>query len=461
MQKVEKAASKASDVTPVAYVAPDPTAEPHKNAASLAAESVPAPQAVASVTYSLADVIQAVLQNHPALSMRRQEVEAARGRLITAGLLPNPQWTFDTLGELPEERSFINTRVMFTVPLGPKLQWRTAAACSDIAAQKCALSQETRMLLLEAADAALEVNSLQEQAALQHHIVDLAHRLLAIQKDLFEAATTPYRNVVIAELTAGKAELGRRDAAARLDQAQVRLSRAMASRENLAPVIQGQLAVEPVPTVALDAVVSRALQVAPELAQSQAVVRGSQQQLAYERWRALPDLSIGPRVRTSLDGENEQTIGGRVQMDLPLFDRNQGRIAETAAMVNGNNARAAVVEVATLNDVRAAHAALFDAQSRYDYYRANIRPQMEQVEKIIQEAFADRAMPAYEQAALLDAFARMRLVELELRYQHERMRTRLELMLECRLQDLSAAPAPAPAAPAPPSPPTAKAATGS
>ena len=64
---------------------------------------------------------------------------------------------------------------------------------------------------------------------------------------------------------------------------------------------------------------------------------------------------------------------------------------------------------------------------------------MEQVERLLREAFEDRSVPAYDVSALLAAFARMRLTELELRYQHQRWRTRLELLLECRLTDLAGA----------------------
>ena len=462
------AAAAKPDATPVAYIAPDPTAQPRKsNAPSTppaplpTAEAVSAPQATAPATYCLPDVLQAVLQNHPALCLRQQEVEAARARLITAGLLPNPQLVVDTVTETLDHHTEMNARLMFTVPLGPKRRWQTAAACSAIAAEQFAMSQEARALLVEAADAALEVHFLQEQAALQVQVAELESRLVAIQKDLFDAAAAPYRSVVLASLASGDAELKRREAVARLAQAQVRLARAMGLKEHSAVIMQGQLSVERVPNVSFETVLNRALEVAPELAQSHALLRGSQQQLAFERWSALPDLSVGPRGRASFDGKGEGEIGARVAMDLPLFDRNQGGIAESAAVLNGNCARVDAAEITASQAVRAAYAALQNAQSRWDYYGASIRPQMEQVERIIQEGFADRAAPAYELTALLEALARMRLVELELRYDHQRARTRLELLLECRLQDLSADASPLSAAPAAPLPPAVTGALGS
>ena len=55
----------------------------------------------------------------------------------------------------------------------------------------------------------------------------------------------PYRNVVLVELAAGKAELAEQ-LMARLSQARVRLARAIASSDGTLPDVLGALAVEPV-----------------------------------------------------------------------------------------------------------------------------------------------------------------------------------------------------------------------
>jgi cobalt-zinc-cadmium efflux system outer membrane protein len=264
---------------------------------------------------------------------------------------------------------------------------------------------------------------------------------------------------VLVELSASHIELARQDTSAMLDQAKVRLARAMGLSDGLPPAIEGQLSVEPVRFSPLPAVLARAAAVAPQLAQSRAIVQRSDQQLALEKWKAVPDIAVGPRLAGDLESPAPESLAARVEVDLPLFDRNQGHIAEAAADLHANSARNDLMQVATLNDVAAMYLELQDVQSRSDYYRTHVRPLAGRTETALREAFQDRAITAYELNDLLESLARMDLNDLELRYQHQRLRTRLEILLECRLSQLDGAEAaaapevvPVPPGPLPPLP---------
>ena len=156
----------------------------------------------------------------------------------------------------------------------------------------------------------------------------------------------------------------------------------------------------------------------------------------------MPDVSVGVRTREEFGETEENRLGGRLQVDLPFFDRNQGRIAESAAEIAISTANRDVVEVATLNDVASLYLSLQEAQSSADYYRLQVQPLMEQTETALREAFQDLAVNAYELAELLQTAARMRLDDLDVRYQHQRLRTRLELLLERPFPTLCEGPAP-------------------
>ena len=87
----------------------------------------------------------------------------------------------------------------------------------------------------------------------------------------------------------------------------------------------------------------------------------------------MPDIAVGPRLRGDLESPEEESLA-RVEVDLPLFDRNQGHIAEAAADLHANSASNDLMQVATLNDVAAMYLELQDVQSRSDYYRTHVRP---------------------------------------------------------------------------------------
>jgi len=302
-----------------------------------------------------------------------------------------------------------------------------------------ALSRETKTILTEAADAAIEVLYLQELASLYDQLAGLAGQVVVIQKERFKIAAVPYRSVVLTELSANNLELARRDTAAKLNQSKVRLTRAMGMSEATPPPMNGQLNMESVVFAPMPAVLAQAVQKSPQLAQSQAAIDESCGQHALEKWKAVPDLSLGPRVSGNLSDPSNERIGVRAVIDVPIFNRNQGRIAETAADIQTNRAKYDLLKVATLNDVASMYVELQDVQSKAEYYKSQIQPLIARTETALHEAFADRAVTAFELTDLLESLARMRLNDLELRHEHHRLRTRLEILLECPISSLGGA----------------------
>ncbi len=293
-----------------------------------------------------------------------------------------------------------------------------------------ALNHEMKLVLIEATDAAFDVIYLQELKTLYAKLADLAKEGAEAQAERFNAADVPYRNVIVAQLSAYRLEIAGQDTATKLDQARVRLARAMGTADGSLPSLSGQVSVERLLFPPLSDVLERARQVAPELAQSEAAIAESQQQHALERAKAVPDLSLGVRTREEFGAEEADRLGGRLVVDLPFFDRNQGRIAESAAQIAINTAKYDALEVTTLDNVASMYLSLREAQSSADFYRLHIRPLAEQAETAVREAFRDRAVNAYELAELLQTAAKIRLDDLDIRYRHQRLRARLELLLE-------------------------------
>ncbi len=150
---------------------------------------------------------------------------------------------------------------------------------------------------------------------------------------------------------------------------------------------------------------------------------------------ARPDLVIGPRVREDL-GPSGDRVGARLSVDLPVFDRNQGRIAERAALIHTQCAMVEVTQINTLNDVAATYLQLLDAQTRLDYHQHQVQPIVVQTEAVLQSADVGKTLQPDQASGLLEQLERMRLEQLELRYLHTRLRTRLEILVGCPLDAL-------------------------
>lgn len=336
-----------------------------------------------------------------------------------------------------DPRESILARVMFTVPTGPKLRLAQNAAEKQIQSARWAMSWETKRLLMEAADAALEAAYYQQRCDLELQRATIAEQAVLNQQERFKIRQAAFRDVVAAQLDAGNAELAKRAAEAGLDQSQVRLSRALGRTDVVRPKILNDLSPEPLAAAPLDRVLAQARQTAPQLAQGANNIAAGEYRLSLEQWKAIPDFAIGPRYRYTYSDHSEGELGGRFTTDLPVIDRNQGRIVESAAQLKAEHARYRVTEIAALNDVAAAYLQLGEVQKRWDYFQVKIRPLMEATEATLRESLNDRTMTAGDLIILRDEFAKMRLVELELRQTHVRLRTRLELLLECRLATLA------------------------
>lgn len=454
----------AADLQPKALAAAEDTATPTPAGVGLpSAATAPVimpmltvPVSGARAEQSIAGVLQYATQHHPLLRVHQYEIEAARAKIVTARLLPNPELMVDARTSTSEPGPpELRTQLLFTLPIGPKRELRTTVAESGVCQAQLAMSRDTKLILTEATDAAVEVLYLQELHALYGQLSGLASQVAGIQQDRFNVAAAPFRSVVLTQLAASRLELMRQSTATQLDQAKVRLARAVGSTDGTPPPVDGQLAVEPVVFTPLAAMQARVRQVAPELAESRTTIEKSKEQLSLERWNAVPDIKLGPRYRTDLSSATNDEWGGRLEVDLPIFNRNQGHIAESAADLRTNCARQDLVDVTTINDATALYLELQDVQSRAEYYTAQVRPLMERTDKALREAFTDRLVTAYELTELLESVARMQLSDIELRHQHQRLRMRLELLLECRMRGTGAATTPAapPAMPNPPPPP--------
>jgi cobalt-zinc-cadmium efflux system outer membrane protein len=326
-------------------------------------------------------------------------------------------------------------RVEFTILTGRKRPLREAAAEAGIQRTRYALARETETVLAEAADAAIEVLYLQELVELESQLGALAAQAAEIDRGRFNAGVLPYSSVVRIELDAANLELARQATVGRLDLARARLDRAVGRMPSHPISMTGDLSVIPVPPVELGRLLAEARQSRPELAQSQAAAWEAERLLALARAQAKPDIGLGPRMNDVL-GATGDRVGARFEVDVPVFDRNQGGIAESAANLRTRCALVDLTELNTLADVAAAYLELRAIQRRLEYFHGHVEPVLQKTEATIRDASAEKVLDPGRTADLLQRLVRMRLEHLELRYLHARLRTRLEILIGRPLDEL-------------------------
>jgi outer membrane protein, heavy metal efflux system len=375
---------------------------------------------------TLEEVLERTLQNHPALRARNEEVQAARARLITAGLKPNPQFVLNADSETSADHAVnLNSRVEFTLERAGKRQFRQSAASAQIARAQCELKAETERILVDAADAAWEVVYLQELLDLEGKLQEMLVKTAEVQRSRPDAT---YADRVEADTDAAELELARLEARSTLEIARLKLSQAIGLDCPEALHMRGELAVHRVIELPIDDFLCRVRQCRPQLGSAQAAVTESEYLHRLECAKAKPDIGLGPRFREGFE-DGVDRLGLRFSTDLPVFNRNQGRIQESAAEMRKQAELCRGVRITTLTDTAAAYKELLELQSRLQYYQAEIIPLAKRTETTIHEAFAARQIRAEQMSDLQRNFVRLRLKELALRYRFNQLSTRLRLFL--------------------------------
>jgi len=144
--------------------------------------------------------------------------------------------------------------------------------------------------------------------------------------------------------------------------------------------------------------------------------------------KAKPDVGLGPRYSERFD-DGADRMGLRFASDVPIFNRNQGGIEESAAEMRKQCELFRGVRIDTLTDVASAYRELLELQTQLDYYQREVIPLAQRIENTIYDAFAAGQIKADQMSILQRRFVVMRLKELTLRYRFNQLATRLQFFL--------------------------------
>lgn len=372
------------------------------------------------------------IRHHPRLCACKHEIAAAAGRLTQAGLLPNPNLVVDVESPLTEnDPTTVSSRLMFSFPLTRKRHWRKQVEYSGLEEARARLSEETEVVFAEIADASIEVLFYQELARKQEEAAHLAKQAAEARRQRLGAS---FVDAASAETAALTAQWGSHDTQERLQAARDRLARAAAWPADQPFELNGNLCYARTEPLDLAGIIAAVQSRRPRLAaaQANAARRGHDYQLA--RAEAWPDLEIGPRFQGDTDGP-EDRLGGRFAMDIPLFNRNQGRIAEAEAAWRASRDLLADARRNSEADVATAFHALAALQRSLEYYSEMVAPTMEKLRSQLTEMEAKKAVEGYQAIDLRQRLLRMEMEHLERLARYSRLLVRLELWVGRPLTD--------------------------
>jgi cobalt-zinc-cadmium efflux system outer membrane protein len=312
---------------------------------------------------SLDSAVRLALEKNRDLVAARFAIEQAEGRLSQAGQWPNPEIEISHETDVAfenEGESNLSTGFRQRFPVTGRLAKARTLARVDVAQAIAEVRNEERLLAGEVLARSRELLVLQQQLQTNQEIQDTLEQLVTVSEQRAKAAEGSATDVNLARLELQKTQLTRE---LLLEQQELTTTtlKQLLGREPQSPLqISGRISGD-FDASAFRKISSEALARRPD---RQLAVLGIRRAAAavklvraekWEDWTAGVDYARDAQHFAAPIGHKvDQFFGLSVSVPLPLWNRNQGRIAESQATQARSEAELRALDLRIETEVRAA-----------------------------------------------------------------------------------------------------------
>ena len=307
-------------------------------------------------------VLIAVNENRDLIAARFA-VRQAEGRLLQAGLWPNPEFELarqrDTaFGNEGEYNLSAGFKQRF--PITGRLQKARNVARVDVAMAAAEIRNQERLLIGEVLGRARELQVLREQLNINSEIQKTLQQLVDVSEKRLKAAETSEADVNLAKLELQKVILSRATLLTEEDTAKVELNRLMGRAPQSPIEIIGTYNIE-IDLNALSDAMRRAVPNRPDRQLAALAINHAAAEIKLARAQKWEDWTVGfgysrdnQVFKKPIGDKVDQFLGLSVSIPLPLFNKNQGRIQEAQAAEERAQAELSALELRILAQLQAA-----------------------------------------------------------------------------------------------------------
>ncbi len=343
-------------------------------------ESAPASKALLTKEeLTLQDVLSLADVLNPTLAAERKNIDIATAAIWEAKLYPNPallaqieEYPTKDGGSLGDSKRVVGLAIPLVV------SGRIGAATSlaekerDVAALQYVWRR--REILGGVQEAFVSLLAARQSAALARETRDLAKSFHAVTDERFKAQAIPEMELLKASVNMAKSEIDLKLAEKMLAVALKALHASLGSVDFPKEKFVGELGFQ-FTSPSLEALRGQVLASHPLLEAASRRKEAAELEVDLARSERIPDPSF--EVLAGRDGEDASIVEAGVSIPLPLFNRNQGRIAAAEARIR----RAEFEFDAARNDLllhlNASFLTFTVAQERVVVYRDDILPKAE------------------------------------------------------------------------------------
>ena len=372
------------------------------------------------------DLVARALALNPTLTADRQEIAMAEGGVAQARLRKNPSLSFGGLKEVNGEDNRFSIGGAIPLELFGRRARRTEVAERKLDFTRDTFADRQRLLAGE-----VRMRFGETLAAVRNLV--FAEQLLQANRDFLKLMEDRVREGAAAPLDAeevrvevNRIEALRIDYQTKAEIALLRLKEAAGIQPEEHLRLKGSLEQEPL-SLDLSQLLQMAISHRPDLAAQRANEAMAAADLRHQQAEAKPDASFSATYERPDSGFAQrafdpagnlrpirQTFNYAVfglEINLPLFNRNQGAIVAATATVKSAQSRIAATDLALRHEVTQNLARSDGAQARVAVYRSGVRDQAARNLDVVRQAYG------YGRLRLLDVIAEQRrYIEIETGY---------------------------------------------
>lgn len=283
-----------------------------------------------ALTLSLSEVGPRVRARHPELKAARLAVQEARGRQLGSGRLSNPTLGFEFQNESQVSPMSATFSIDQAFPITRRLSLEKRHSAQLVDAAELEVRDAERRFIAAAQTLAVRILAVSQQRALRQQQTDLARKLSDFVKGRANAGELSALDAAQAQVDAQRLLMEAR----KLEAESVSLVGSLKPMLGLSPgdalAITGDL-----PKPALTTAASWARRADYQLAQTKIAAAQTEVELAKARkWQDMSAGLFAAKERQGISGgDTEHTgyVGFRISIPWPLWNKNQGEIAEKNA----------------------------------------------------------------------------------------------------------------------------------
>ncbi len=350
-------------------------------------------------------------QNLDLIAARAQHAVANAGVQI-AKERPNPTGNFTVLRDEPHEGVFFDV----PVELGSKRKRRIELARAEGALTDDDISALEKQLRQDVRDAFFALALARSITAEKNDALNRAQRLHDIADARFHAGDVPQLEVFQADLVVSQAQadyqVAQKEEKVALNELNILLGEPAATDWDLVSSL-ADLPAEP----ALDSLLARTLIANAELQKIAQGIRVEQSQRALYQADRIPNADV--QLGMDFNSPHDFRYGPRSQfsMELPIFSRYQGEIAESSASLVALEAQGEAMRHTVEGHVESAYLELDSREAQARLYKESLVPAADKLEELAEESYragkanilfvldAQKNVQAVKQEYLLSLFA--------------------------------------------------------